>query len=191
MRAYRFCFAGCLLFALTANAQDFHGEQGARHPFSISDWARQTLSIGEGRASVKVPPDWSIQNDVLVFSGAEKSDCKIDLAPARRINFDQRLTRALDEDRRRATGDIHAELYHHGGTDGVRVVSVHYVDQTGRSIAKRYFDLSSQDGEAIMEWAVDASPTPDGSECVARFNAMMANLGLLSPAAKSQTEPSN
>jgi hypothetical protein len=172
---------GWLLIAFAANAQDFRGEH----------WITHTLSIGEGRASVAMPPDWSIQNDVLMFSSAAKSDCRIDLAPARRINYDQRLTRALDEDRRQATGDIHPQLSHLGGPGGVRVVSVHYVDRAGRSIAKRYFDLSSQDGGAFMEWVVDASPTPDGSECLTRFSMMMATVGLRMPEANSQPALSN
>ncbi|MEA2162676.1 MAG: hypothetical protein QOK37_803 [Thermoanaerobaculia bacterium] len=178
MHSFRSFSVVLILIAVPIQAQKFLG----------ADWVTQSLSIGEGRATVKMPPDWSIQNDVVVFSNAEKSDCRIDLAPVRRINFDQRLTRALDEDRTEATGDIHAELYH--GPNGVRVVSVHYGDRNGRAIAKRYFDLSTQDGGAIMEWVVNASPTPDGFDCLTRFSMMMAT-ARLSPAENSQTASPN
>lgn len=177
MRALRYLPIGLILLAVPIHAQKF-----------LADWVTRSLSIGDRQARVKMPPDWSIENDAVVFANAANSDCRIDLAPVRRIDFDQRLTRALAADRGEATGNVHTELFH--GPSGVRVVSAQYGVRNGRTIAKRYFDMSSQDGGAIMEWVVNASPTPDGVECLTRFSMMVATASF-SPSANSETAPPN
>lgn len=139
-------------------------------------WTKRKVSFGERNATIRLPDGWSIREGGISVSDAEKSDCRIDFA-LRSGNFEQRLADKLAEDRRISRYAMHSELFHAGG---VRVVSVRYPNETGRFVEKRYFELPSDEGSALLEWILNAQSTNEGNDCARRFSVVTGSFCLIS-----------
>jgi hypothetical protein len=177
MRPFRFAvvlLAGLLQFTVAGQAQ----------PPWKDHWAPQTLSTAERSITVNLPDGWSLHEHGISISDAAMSDCHIEFVPTRqaptRENFDQRVAVALDEDGRHSAGGIRTSLSHAANPRGVRLVSVRYGDRDGRLVEKRYFDLSSLDGDPLLEWVLTVPREDPSHDCVARFNIVASSFRVTS-----------
>jgi len=190
MRPFRVSvsFACWLIVAVAAHAQ----VSDRSLPASLrGTWTTQPASFGERQVTLKLPDRWSLQDDGIAVSDAEKaSECRIAFLTLP-DKFEQGLAGELAEDQKASRYAMHSELFHAGGVGGVRVVSVHYTDDAGRLVQKSYFELPSDEGGTLVEWILKAQPTGDGHECAQRFDVVTKSLRLTPKAVTGDVAPLN
>jgi hypothetical protein len=174
MRPFRMVFYFVsLCMATLVNAQPRHADLPS---YLRGTWTTQNVVFGERNATIKLPEGWAIREGGISVSDAESSDCKIDFA-LETGDFEQRLAEKLAADRRISRYALHSELSRAGG---VRMISVRYADGTDRFVEKRYFELTSDEGNTLMEWILNAQSTSHGKDCRSRFNAVASSLRVIS-----------